>query len=75
MTPRLPTVSVRDMLAALKRAGFVEDSQKGSHKYLRRLSDGRTTAVPVHPGDLNRALVRAILAQAGITEDEFRKLL
>jgi predicted RNA binding protein YcfA (HicA-like mRNA interferase family) len=72
---RLPMVSARKMIKALERAGFVADGQKGSHFYLWHPLTKILTSVPVHPGDLKRSLVRAILNQTGITEDEFRKLL
>lgn len=72
---RLPMISARRMTKALERAGFVADGQKGSHLYFWHPIRRITTAVPVHPGDLKRSLVRAILQQIGMTEDEFRKLL
>jgi predicted RNA binding protein YcfA (HicA-like mRNA interferase family) len=31
--------------------------------------------VPMHPGDLNRSLLKKILKQIGWSEEEFRKLL
>lgn len=33
------------------------------------------TSVPMHPGDVNRGLVRAIIKQADLTEKEFLDLL
>ena len=33
------------------------------------------TAVPMHPGDLKRPLLKKIIQDAGLTEDEFRALL
>lgn len=75
MNARLPTLNPREMIAALKRAGFVEQHQKGSHLYLWRAHDERITSVPVHPGTLGRGLVRQILSQVGLSEEEFRKLL
>jgi predicted RNA binding protein YcfA (HicA-like mRNA interferase family) len=62
-------------VAALKRAGFVEHHQRGSHLYLRHDKSGLMTSVPMHPGDVNRNLVAAILRQAGLTRDEFLALL
>ncbi len=41
-----------------------------------RHSDGRTVVVPVHPGrDMAKGTSRNILAIAGLTADELRKLL
>lgn len=72
---RLPTLTARDMIAALKRGGFVETIQKGSHVYLRHRTTGRTTSVPMHPGDMPRPLVKAIIRQAGLSEESFRELV
>jgi predicted RNA binding protein YcfA (HicA-like mRNA interferase family) len=72
---RLPTLSARKIIKALERGGFVADGQKGSHFYLWHPSKRLTTCVPMHSGDLKRSLVRAILQQADLTEDEFRELI
>jgi len=72
---RLPMVSARKMIQALERAGFLAHGQKGSHFYLWHPFSKILTCVPVHPGDLKRSLVRAILKQVGLTEAEFRRLL
>jgi len=72
---RLQTLNARKVVAVLKRAGFEEDNQKGSHLYLRHPVTKLETCVPMHGGDLGRNLVRAIIQQAGLTEEEFRKLI
>jgi predicted RNA binding protein YcfA (HicA-like mRNA interferase family) len=43
--------SAREVLAKLRRAGFEEVRQSGSHKVLRH-ADGRQTYVAMHTGDL-----------------------
>jgi mRNA interferase HicA len=72
---RLPTVTPRQMVAALKKTGFQEHHQKGSHLYLWNPSTRRMTAVSMHARDLKRGVMKAILRQADLTEDDFRKLL
>lgn len=72
---RLPTVTPRQVVRALKRAGFEEHHQRGSHLYLRHPETRRMTSVPMHPGDLPRGTLRAILRQVEITPDDFAKLL
>lgn len=64
-----------EMVQVLKRAGFVEHHQKGSHLYLWHPGEKRMTSVPIHPGDLSRVTMKAILKQAGLTEEQFRGLL
>ena len=72
---RLPNVSAKKLVQILKRAGFVEDSQRGSHLYLWHPEKSLITSVPMHPGDVKRSLMKRILKQAGLTEDQFRELL
>jgi len=72
---RLPTVSARDMLSALKRAGFIIVRVKGSHHFLRHKDDPRReTVIALHPGDLPAGTVR-ILKQAKLSRKEFVSLL
>jgi predicted RNA binding protein YcfA (HicA-like mRNA interferase family)/predicted RNase H-like HicB family nuclease len=49
MSRSLPAVNARQVLAALRRAGFVVDRILGSHHMLVHISDTRrTVTVPVH---------------------------
>ncbi len=57
----------------LRRAGFIEDSGKGSHRKFNH-PNGRKTVLPFHPRELSRPLFLGILKQAGLTEDEYREL-
>lgn len=72
---RLPTVTPRQMVAALKRASFVEHHSRGSHLYLWNPTTKRMTTVSMHARDLKRGLMKKILGQAGLTDDEFQELL
>ncbi len=72
---RLPTVKPQDVVKALKRAGFEEHHQRGSHLYLWHQEKRLMTSVPRHPGDLARGTLRAILRQAALSSEEFISLL
>ncbi len=72
---RLPTVTAKEVVKALLRGGFVSGHQHGSHLYLKHPVTEKRTVVPIHTGDLPRPLLKAIIKQAGLTEDEFRDLL
>lgn len=72
---RLPTVTPRQIIAALRRAGFEIDHQTGSHIVLYHVTNGRRTTVPYHNRDLGRGLTRRIISQAGLTRNEFITLL
>jgi predicted RNA binding protein YcfA (HicA-like mRNA interferase family) len=65
----------KEMVAALKRAGFVEHHQVGSHMYLWHAEKKLMTMVAMHPRDLSRPIMKKILKQASLSEDEFRELI
>ena len=74
--PRLPVVSGREMLRALKRGGFELERQRGSHAVLVNRERGRAAVVPLHGGkDIPPGTIRGILQQAGLTADDLRALL
>jgi predicted RNA binding protein YcfA (HicA-like mRNA interferase family) len=74
---RLPAVDGRSVVRALEKAGFSVVRTSGSHVRLVHSTDpSRQTTVPVHRGrDLPRGTLRDIIAQAGMTVDEFIELL
>ncbi len=68
-----PTLKPREVLTILKKLGFSEVRQRGSHKQYRH-SDGRCTTVPFHQGrDISPILLRQIIKDIGLTVDEFIK--
>jgi predicted RNA binding protein YcfA (HicA-like mRNA interferase family) len=74
--PRLPSLSGRELVRALKRAGFEEVRQRGSHVALHKRTPERTykVIVPLH-SSLARGTLFDILKQAGLTPEELRSLL
>ena len=70
MTP-LPVLTYHRMDKALVSLGFKKIRQKGSHVFYRN-SDGRTTTVPNHAGDLAKPLVREILHEINITPEQLQ---
>ena len=76
MNGKLPRVTCRQLIRALRRAGFQEQRQQGSHLHLRRVADGRRVTVPVHPRRIVPAgTLLAILRDADISKEEFLALL
>lgn len=76
MTGRLPALTGRKLIRALERGGFVLIRVTGSHHlYEHPDHPGRIVPVPLHSGDLKRALLKAIIKQAGLTEAELIELL
>jgi len=74
--PRLPRISGAETIRILKRLGFVEVRQRGSHVVLKR--ETRTgqagCVVPLHR-ELAIGTLRGILKQAGVAAEEFVKNL
>lgn len=70
----IPILAAREVLRRLLRAGFRIIGQRGSHIKLLNPITGKTTEVPMHPGDLGRKLITKILKQAGISIQKFLKL-
>jgi predicted RNA binding protein YcfA (HicA-like mRNA interferase family) len=71
---RIPSLKPKQVVAALRKAGFQSRRHKGSHHRLAH-PDGRIATVPIHAKELKRSTMLAIVKQAGMTQDEFRKLL
>jgi len=72
---KLPSVTGKELVAALHRLGFTTLRVKGSHHFLRH-SDGRTTVVPVHAGeDLGPGLTGKILRDVKMSREELGPFL
>ena len=71
---RLRSVTPAEMVRVLKRAGFVESSQKGSHLFLWYEDKKIMTSVPMHGKVLKRWLQMKIIKQAGLSQEEFADL-
>ena len=74
--PKLPSISGERLVLALKRAGFVELRQKGSHVSLEKRTPEKLfrTVVPMHK-TLAKGTLSDILRQAGLTVEELLELL
>ena len=75
MTERLPTLTDRQLLKILLRAGCVIKRQTGSHAFLYHPVKDRQATLALHSRDLRRGLLMQIIRQLGFTDDEFRALL
>jgi predicted RNA binding protein YcfA (HicA-like mRNA interferase family) len=74
--PKLPVISGNELVRALKKAGFVEVRQKGSHVSLQKVAAEKTlkTVVPLHK-ELAKGTLHDILHQTGLSKDEIIELL
>jgi predicted RNA binding protein YcfA (HicA-like mRNA interferase family) len=69
---KLPLLSWREVVKALGKAGFKMIRQKGSHIIL--VKDERIVPVPRH-AEIKRGLLMEIIMEAGLTKEEFLRLL
>lgn len=72
---KLPRLTARQIISALKRAGFEVIRIKGSHHYLKHL-DNRATVIPVHAGEtIGLGLMNKILSDCDMSVEEFSRYL
>lgn len=71
---KLPVISGRECIRTLERVGFYVKHQEGSHITLRRNKPFAQVVVPDHR-ELDKGTLRAIIKYAGLTVDDFIKLL
>ena len=73
MSPRLPSLTAKDVIRLVEGQGFNKSGQRGSHaKFIH--PDGRTTIVPVHTGEtIGPGLLLKILSDIGLDPKELRK--
>jgi predicted RNA binding protein YcfA (HicA-like mRNA interferase family) len=72
---KLPSLTGKEVITALGKAGFQVARVHGSHHILIH-SDGRRTVVPVHSGEtIGTGLMTQILRDCQLDKEDFRNLL
>lgn len=72
--PKLPIISGARAIKAFSRARWYPHRQVGSHVVLRKDGSRITLSVPKHK-ELKPGLLRKLIKDAGLSVEEFRKLL
>ena len=77
---RLPSLSSKELIAALRRAGAKDAPHKGkgSHRALVRIDEEERVRLIIvsHPvKDVPRGTLRNILSQAGLSAEDLKKVL
>ena len=72
--PRLPALNAREIVRAFGQAGFEFQRQTGGHLILYSAVRHQTLSVPNH-ASVKRGTLRALVRQAGLTIEEFLRLL
>jgi len=72
---KLRPISAEKFIRIIESLGFEKIRQTGSHSFWRH-SDGRTTVIPIHPGEkISRGLLTKILKDIELSREEFLALL
>ena len=72
---RLPQITAADVVRALKKAGWEEIRQQGSHLRLRHEGHAEDLTISLHRGDMPKGTLNAIIKRASLSQAEFRELL
>jgi len=73
---KLPILRPREIIKAFGKLGFHVHRTKGSHIILIKKDDPwHQPVIPLHKKDIPKGTLRSIIRQAGLTKEEFVKLL
>ena len=76
MARKLPVLRAKEVVRALLKAGFYIHHQTGSHaRLLHRTKPELRVTVRIHSKDVPPSLLKRILKQAALSEEEFVKFL
>lgn len=67
---RLRPIPVKKAIALLKRLGYNEVRQRGSHLVMQD-GEGRIIVVPVHAREIGVGLLRAMIRELGLSRDAY----
>lgn len=75
MSQKMPRLTAKELVTALKRLGFYEHHQKGSHLILKHPVKICRVTIPMHTGKtLKLGTLKSILEQAEVTVDDIVQL-
>lgn len=69
--PRLPSLKPRELVKKLKKLGFIEHHQVGSHLTMKNLQNDERAVIPIHLKDIKKGTLAAILRENDIDRKEF----
>jgi len=73
---KLPVLSGREVIKVLKKIGFEEKRQKGSHIILaKETGEGKKGVVVPNHKEIDKGTLLEIIRQSGLKREEFLKLL
>ncbi len=70
--PKLPSLKPRELVKKLKKLGFIEHHQVGSHLTMKHPSE-RRAVIPMHLKDLKKGTLNSLLKEANASREEIGK--
>ncbi len=67
------TFKPKEVIRKLKKLGFIEDRQSGSHKVFYHPNSKSRAVVPYHLREIPKGTLTAILRESKISREEFEK--
>ncbi|MEQ1946684.1 MAG: type II toxin-antitoxin system HicA family toxin [Bryobacteraceae bacterium] len=74
MSGLLPAVSGEEAVRAFRKAGWIEDRQRGSHVILIKAGQPVSLSIPLHR-EIAPGTLRALIRNAAMTVEEFVRCL
>ncbi len=75
MSEKLPRVTANEIIKIVEKLGFRFSRQSGSHKIYKN-DEGKRVTIAYHSGKiLHPKVVKSILVDAGLSVDEFKKMM
>jgi predicted RNA binding protein YcfA (HicA-like mRNA interferase family) len=71
VSPHLPALKPTEVIRALEKAGWYVHRQKGSHVIMHKDRSSIILVIPVHNRDLPKGTLHGIIADTGLTIEEF----
>jgi predicted RNA binding protein YcfA (HicA-like mRNA interferase family) len=72
---RVTPLKSKKFVKALKKLGFEEKRQTGSHLILYNPETKKTIPVPIHVKDLKVGLIRGVLREIEVSPEDFLKII
>jgi len=68
--PKLPILTPKQLVQKLKRLGFTNDHQTGSHIIMYHKRTKKRAVIPYHLKTLSKGTLLSLLRESGLTKDD-----
>lgn len=72
--PPFKPIKRKDLIRYLRKLGFSSPTSRGKHQHMKK-EDITLTIPNPHKGDISKGLLPQILREAGISREEWEKLI